>query len=301
MSPLRPLAYCALASLLFLTGCSKSKSTPTEAAKRFLQQVADGQTDAAYQSASFFFQAQESQKSFAGTARELGLVGASQFELTPLENDAKTAKLNASITSAKGKKLQFVVTMNDESNDWRMYSIRTPRDTQTGLSKNEFSLVGKSVAFNDAFAQPMPPDKTISRIVRDSMILFSEAIRQRSFKEFYDNVSLAWQADLTLKQLQRAFQNYIDNDVNMSGVADLEPVFDAPPQMTSDGLLIVSGHYPSQPMQVVFNLKFIYELPNWKLFGVSVDLRKAPAQKAKPAGAPGATPSAPKAEPAAAQ
>jgi hypothetical protein len=121
------------------------------------------------------------------------------------------------------------------------------------------------------------------------MALFAQAIRERSFKNFYEHISLAWQGEVMQKQLLNAFQGFIDQDVNLTGVIGIKPVFDSPPQMTSEGILLLDGYYPTHPLEVVFSFKFIYELPNWKLFGMTIDLRKSqphPEAEAKPVAAP---------------
>jgi len=44
--------------------------------------------------------------------------------------------------------------------------------------------------------------------------------------------------------------------------------------VNSDGLLILAGHYDGHPYRIQFALKYIYELPSWKLFGLDVNLLK---------------------------
>ena len=60
----------------------------------------------------------------------------------------------------------------------------------------------------------------------------------------------------------------------MAAIKDIEPVFETPPTITSDGLLLLSGYYPTERYRVIFTVRFIYELPRWKLFGIDVTLRK---------------------------
>ena len=55
-----------------------------------------------------------------------------------------------------------------------------------------------------------------------------------------------------------------------------DPIFDVAPVITSDGLLQVSGHYATKPIEFVFAFRYIYEAPEWKLFSVDVNLRDAP-------------------------
>ena len=202
----------------------------------------------------------------------MGLIGGKSVQLGSPTVDEKTAKLSAEVVSAKGEKLPFVVTMARENGVWRLYSLKSPRDKETGHSENRFSIsaTGRGNSFQEALNEPIPDQDATRRLVRDALLEFNRAIRARSFTDFYAFVSSAWQAQLTEKQLQKAFQGFIDNHVDISGIADLTPQFDFPPWLTSEGLLMVRGRYATQPFQVYFELKFIYELPSWKLFGIRI-------------------------------
>jgi hypothetical protein len=166
--------------------------------------------------------------------------------------------------------------MVDERGEWRLYSIRTPRSIETGLSANLFGVVGKGGSFTEPLNQPMPGEKEIPAMTAEALLMFNAAIQQGSFDDFYDNVARAWQSQLTKGQLTRAFQGFIDKKVNIAGIRDVEVVFDEPPTLTTEGLLIARGRYPTSPYQVQFALKFIYELPKWKLFGLDVRLAAPP-------------------------
>jgi len=258
--------------MVLLGGCHKAD--PVQSAQGFFQLLFDGKAKAAYDGAAFGFQTMQTQSSFEANAREMGLTGGKEVEFDKLEVNGRTAKLPAKVTTSRGDKLTLVVTLEDERGTWRVYSIKTPKSVETGLSENRFSMVGKGAGFNDATRQPMPDQKIVLRMVKDNLLEFNRAIRARSFTDFYNSVSASWQSQLTEKQLQRAFQSFIDQDVNIGSIADLEPVLSSPPQIGSDGVLVVTGYYPTSPYVVNFSLKFLYELPDWKLFGLDVDLRK---------------------------
>ena len=49
---------------------------------------------------------------------------------------------------------------------------------------------------------------------------------------------------------------------------------DGPPVINTEGVLVINGHFHTAPYQVYFNMKFMYELPRWKLFGLDVNLQK---------------------------
>jgi hypothetical protein len=258
---------------LLLAACG-NPSDPRAATVQFFQLIAANRTKEAYESAAFAFQAEKSLKAFETVVREqdLGSFASAQWE--PPRVEGRLAKVRGEVKNASGRSRALVVTLNHESGKWRTYSIRTPRNVQTGTSANLFGSVGKTAAFTEAIDRPVPDDKTVRAMTLETLLRFNDAVQTRSFDVFYENVSKTWQKQLTIGMLTRAFQPFIDNEVDMSGIKDVEPVFDSPPMVTSEGLLLVAGNYPTDRYRVVFALRFIYELPKWKLFGIDVTLRK---------------------------
>ena len=63
--------------------------------------------------------------------------------------------------------------------------------------------------------------------------------------------------------------------MDLSGIRGVPPVFEEPPTITTEGLLTMQGYYPTKPLRVLFTMKFLYELPRWKLFGLDVSLATA--------------------------
>ncbi len=166
------------------------------------------------------------------------------------------------------------MNLTDESGAWRIFSIKTPRDLQTGVAANVFGTVGKGTGFAAPVDRPVPTEKAVREMTLETLLAFDAAIQKGAFDDFFAQTSKAWQQQLTIGQLQRTFQPFIDKKVTLAGVRELEPVFDQPPYLNTDGLLVVSGHYPTQPYRVVFSMKFIYQLPKWRLFGIEVNLQK---------------------------
>ncbi len=271
MPRLRSLLLFALA--LLMAGCEE-KSDPVTSTQRFFQLVGEGQAQAAYQSAAFGFQAQRSPAVFEAAAKEMGLTDYASGEWGKPEIDGNTAKISVRVQTRAGKELPLIVTLTRESGIWRIYSMRSPPNEATGISENRFTLVGKPPAFTDAVTQPVPPEEDLRQLVRDSLLQFNDAITTKSFDAFYDSVSVKWQEQLTKGQLQRAFQSFIDKQVNLAGIQKVEPVWSAPVTVGTDGLLVLSGYYPTEPYRTEFSMKFFYELPAWKLFGFEVNLIK---------------------------
>ena len=92
--------------------------------------------------------------------------------------------------------------------------------------------VGKSVHANwqkqrigSLVEGPMPDEQTIQAMTRETLLQFHDAIHQKSFEDFYGNVSRAWQEQLTLGMLTRTFQGFIDQQPDLTGDPRIEEEF----------------------------------------------------------------------------
>jgi hypothetical protein len=169
---------------------------------------------------------------------------------------------------------RFIATLCRESGTWRVCAVKSPMNLETGLSENPFAPIGKGSGLNRTGPQSLPDRQSIAAMTRETLLQFHDAIHQMSFEDFYSNVSHAWQEQLTLGMLTRTFQGFIDQQPNLTGIRDVEVNLDPPPRIDSEGLLIVSGSYPSKPLRVAFSLKYYYDMPDWRVFGMNVNLYK---------------------------
>jgi hypothetical protein len=256
-----------------MVACTPQHLPPArQAADEFFLKIGENRLQEAYDNTTFSFQAQSSFKSFQAIAKELGLTaGTVSCTWAKEEPKGDDIKLTGEVMTASGTTVAISVTFLQERGAWRLYSLLTPN--QNGKKEEDrFSLLGKGDAFTRSVNQEMPNDQRLQVIVEHSVTLFGNAIRTRDFHEFYSKVSLEWQKQLTEKKLQGAFQPFIDAkvDINIKG---LPPVFDKPPEINSEGLLILIGHYDTKPYVTTFRLRLTYEFPQWKLYGVEVQLR----------------------------
>jgi hypothetical protein len=298
---MRGVIFVAVALLAAggLAGCGK-KETPEDAAKAFFDLVKSGQTSAAYESAAFAFKAQQSFKFFEAALKETGLDQITSVSFAPaeLKDENRTAKVKATFETKANRALAMNVTLTQESGEWKIFSLVSPRTNGDRSAQNHFSVVGRSPDFVEPVnRQPAPDAEAVKVLAAESLLRFNAAIKEKSFVDFFEKCSLAWQDQLvtgevsvnpsTLRRvlsdrqkeigasrLQHAFQPFIDKDVTLDQLKGKEPILDGPAQVSTDGLLLVSGHYDVEPYKVFFFLKFQYELPKWKLFGIDVSLRK---------------------------
>lgn len=122
---------------------------------------------------------------------------------------------------------------------------------------------------------PIPEKSQLKLLVNDTLLHFAQAINAKDFSEFYQTIAKRWQAQITEDELATAFQTFTDQNVDLTGLHQLEPIFSEPPALNRDGLLVVQGKYPTHVFTTDFTLKYFYEERSWKLFGISLDIQPA--------------------------
>ncbi|MDQ6940744.1 MAG: hypothetical protein M3119_11370 [Verrucomicrobiota bacterium] len=130
---------------------------------------------------------------------------------------------------------------------------------------------------NAADQEKIPSGKELKALTRDSLLAFNKAVAAKDFTGFIAQVSKLWQEQVSATQLADIFKTFIDQEIDIAFVAASEPVFEAPPAIDGDGVLVLKGHYDTKPNKVEFGLKYIYEKPAWKLFGIDVHVTPAGA------------------------
>ena len=84
------------------------------------------------------------------------------------------------------------------------------------------------------------------------------------------------------------FAKQRNDNLDLSGVAVIDPQLSLLPQIEANGLMRMAGFFPSVPSQVNFELAFAPVNGQWRLFGLSVSLGQMVPNA--PDGAPAAAP-----------
>jgi hypothetical protein len=102
---------------------------------------------------------------------------------------------------------------------------------------------------------------------------FIVSVDKKNMDHFRGTVSQLWQKQHTAEQLNQAFKAIIDSGANWAVLDDFEPVLAAESKVGEDGVLVLAGYYPTQPSQVHFEQKYIYEGVSWKLIGFNIEAK----------------------------
>ncbi len=131
-------------------------------------------------------------------------------------------------------------------------------------------------------------------LIRSTLLALDQANKTGNYTVLRDLGAPAFQVN-TAAKLAEIFAKQRSDNLDLSGVAAVDPQLSLLPQIESNGMLHMSGFFPSVPTQVNFELMFAPVNGQWRLFGISVNLGQAapaapqPEAAAQPA-AKGAAP-----------
>lgn len=161
--------------------------------------------------------------------------------------------LGGSVTTENGDTVPIKLTFVKENGTWKINSIQ--RDAANSL--------------------PSKADQVA--LTKQSMRDFAAGINGKNMESFRQTISKLWQEQVTTEELNKAFATFMEQNLDLTVLEPLEPLFDNEPKINQDGVLVITGHYPTEPSRVTFEHKYIYEDTAWKLVGFSVDIQEAPA------------------------
>ncbi len=179
------------------------------------------------------------------------------------------------------------MTLVKESGGWKIYSLQkptagltskeepgtsqqpglvsTPKEEPSGSQKPATVLTAKEPSTIPSKAEQM-------MLAKKSMHDFAVSLKAKSMEHFRNNISNLWQQQFTTQKLNEAYGKVIEAELDLSVLDTLEPILDQEAQIDQDGVLILKGHYATQPSQVRFQQKFIKEGGAWKLIGFHFSL-----------------------------
>jgi len=137
-------------------------------------------------------------------------------------------------------------------------------------------------------------------LIRSSLLALDQANKTGNYTVLRDLGAPAFQTN-TAARLGEIFAKQRSDNLDLSGVAAIDPQLSLLPQIEANGLMHMAGLFPSIPQQVNFELAFAPVNGQWRLFGISVTVgQAAPAAPEPPAQKPPPAPAKPPAPAAAA-
>ena len=119
-------------------------------------------------------------------------------------------------------------------------------------------------------------------LVRSTLLALDHANKTGNYTVLRDIGAPGFQSN-TAARLGEIFSKLRNDNLDLSGVAVLDPQLSLLPQIEANGLMHMTGFFPSVPSQVNFDLLFAPVNGQWRLFGISVSIgQSGPVAPAAP-------------------
>jgi outer membrane biosynthesis protein TonB len=130
-------------------------------------------------------------------------------------------------------------------------------------------------------------------LIRETLLALDQANKTGNYTVLRDLGAPAFQTN-TASRLSEIFAKERNDNIDLSGVAVIDPQLTLLPQIEANGLLHMTGFFPSVPSQVNFDLAYAAVNGQWRLFGISVALGRT--EPTAPSPPPAAAAPAPRPE-----
>jgi len=108
-------------------------------------------------------------------------------------------------------------------------------------------------------------------LIRSSLLALDQANKTGNYTVLRDLGAPGFQVN-SAARLGEIFAKLRGDKIDLSGVAVIDPQLSLMPQIEGDGLMHMTGFFPSVPSQVNFDLSYAPVNGQWRLFGISVGL-----------------------------
>jgi hypothetical protein len=111
-------------------------------------------------------------------------------------------------------------------------------------------------------------------MVRSTLLALDHGNKTGNYTVLRDLGAPGFQSN-TAARLAEIFASQRRDNVDLSGVAVIDPQLNVLPQIEANGMMRMAGFFPSVPTQVNFDLIYAPVNGQWRLFGISVQLGSA--------------------------
>lgn len=118
-------------------------------------------------------------------------------------------------------------------------------------------------------------------LIRSTLLALDHANKTGNYTVLRDLGAPAFQVN-SAARLAEIFADQRRNNLDLSGVAAIDPQLSLLPQIEANGFMRLAGFFPSIPKPVNFEMLFAPVDGQWRLFGLSVSLGQSGAAAPPP-------------------
>ncbi|MEZ5850771.1 MAG: hypothetical protein R3D68_09010 [Hyphomicrobiaceae bacterium] len=123
----------------------------------------------------------------------------------------------------------------------------------------------------------LPAEGEQIRLVHETMDIFIEGMKAKTFHALWEHSSLLVQRKFTPQQIDEIFKDFLKIPVTGKPLQSLVPIFSVEPEAKGENAFRVQGYYATQPQNVSFDITYAREGLGWKVAAIHV--RILPAKK----------------------
>jgi hypothetical protein len=138
----------------------------------------------------------------------------------------------------------------------------------------------------------VPNDNGVLVLIQTTLIALNQANATSNYTVFRELGSSDFQTSNSTAKLAEIFADLRQKNIDMSAILLLRPKLLSKPMIDPQGMLRVTGFFPTYPFQVNFDLLFQPVEAQWRLFGISVGTSRAQPVAIEPQPAPVQSPNA---------
>ena len=230
----------------------------TTTADSFFEAVREEDMQRARGHLSQAFRANTSEQQLQAFLASSNLTDVRSTRWTHRSIENREGELRGSATGGDGGVVPLTITLVKEEDSWKIYAIERPE-------------AGSPTSSNSPPSVPTASEQLA--LVQATTAAFSKALDEGTMSHFYGQVSRLWQEQTSVDELDQLFSAFLEQGITLA-VDSWQPQLDQEPRIDENQVLILVGHYPSQPQQLHFDYSYVQEDNNWALIGINVNLRR---------------------------
>ncbi len=143
------------------------------------------------------------------------------------------------------------------------------------------AVLWAAISFCPSLAVAQMPVPVIDRagatiLVRNTVVALNHANQTGNYSVLRDLGAPEFIVNNTPADLAANFYDLRQTQLEMGPVAVITPVFATEPTVQQNGVLQLTGYFPTQPVRISFDLAYRFVGIRWRLLGISVFANKAP-------------------------
>jgi len=129
----------------------------------------------------------------------------------------------------------------------------------------------------------LPDTYKLNLMIRTAIIALNQANQTGNYTVLRDLGAATFRAANDASRLAEIFSGLRKRQLDLSPIIFFTPKIVQQPQIDQRGLLRLVGYFPTTPEQVSFDIYYLLEAGNWRLFGIGVMTTPAETTAAMPA------------------